>query len=167
MKILITGPCGSGKTTIIEEMKKLGYIITPEYARILWMKGLRDEEFESTLLKKRIEGWNSAKTNKIVFFDRGFVDLITCRKFDKKPILKKFIQAVKKYRFDKVFVLESLDNYKTDGVREHFIKNHKEAQKWLQIMLKTCKEYNYIPFLVKKDSIKNRINFILEKIKNS
>ena len=57
MRILITGPCSSGKTTILTELKKKGYNTGLEHARDLWVKGLRGDKFELKLLEKRLEDY--------------------------------------------------------------------------------------------------------------
>lgn len=166
MKILITGPCCSGKTTTLNEIESLGYNVTKEIGVGNLMKqGLKGDELELAILKKRIKIWNSVKNEKLIFFDRSFLDLVIYRKFDKKPVLKSFVDAVKKYRFDKVFILEPLDKFEHDGVRELFIKDSEDAERWFKIAVKTCKEYGYNPIVVKNMSVKDRIDFIFKKLR--
>jgi len=163
MKILITGPCGSGKTTTLSELEKLGYKVTKEHAGKIWKTGLRGDEFELAVLKTRMEIYENAK-GKIVFFDRSFLDSLIFRKFDGKLILKQFVDAIKKYKFDKVFVLEPLDNYEPDGIRELFIKNKEDAKRWFELAIRTCREYDYEPIVVKNMPIKDRIEFISKNL---
>lgn len=99
---VITGGPSSGKTTLIKELSKLGFITCPEAARILIDKGIKngksvkeirgdEAEFQKRVLKMKIEKEKKMPRNKIVFFDRAIPDSIAYYQIfglDSKKILK-------------------------------------------------------------------------------
>ncbi len=99
---MITGGPSSGKTTILKELKKLGYITYPDAARVLIdkekkkgkkLKEIRKDEaeFQKKVLKAKIKIEKSAPRDKIVFFDRAIPDSIAYYQMcelDPKEVLK-------------------------------------------------------------------------------
>ncbi|PKL72547.1 hypothetical protein CVV26_00860 [Candidatus Kuenenbacteria bacterium HGW-Kuenenbacteria-1] len=99
---VLTGGPSSGKTTLIKELKKLGYIVFLEAARVFIDKEIakgkilkeirnNETEFQKKILKIKIKTEKIAPKNKIVFFDRAIPDSIayyqTCG-LNPKEVLK-------------------------------------------------------------------------------
>ena len=99
---VITGGPSSGKTTVLNELAKLDYLIYPEAARVFidkeMAKGKSREEirgdeakFQKGVLTIKIKVEKEALKNKVVFFDRAIPDSIAYYQIcglDLKEILK-------------------------------------------------------------------------------
>lgn len=174
MKILITGTIGSGKTTLIKEFEKEGHSVVHEQARRLiqeeqqrgsdmlpWIKA---QEFQLTLLQRHIQSellWHHS--DKLVFFDTGFLDSLTFLRtdgFSDTPI--EYLRASQLLDYDKVFVLEPLDSYVNDPQRPQSLAY---AQKLHDMKTQVWKnEFGYDIELVPKMSVEERKKFIMEKV---
>ncbi len=98
-----------------------------------------------------------------VFFDRGIPDIIAYLNFKKVDFSEKILLSVDKYRYDQIFLLEPWkDIYSSDVIRyesfdqvitiDNYIKN-------------TYENSGYNPIIVPKDTLKNRVNFIINTLK--
>ncbi|HAT1795190.1 AAA family ATPase [Legionella pneumophila subsp. fraseri] len=86
----ITGPPGSGKTSILAELSKRGIPIFEEPARRILAQqrhingeGVYDKNpflFKELMLSRMIDDYESAPQYDLVFFDRGLPDLIAYSK---------------------------------------------------------------------------------------
>ena len=76
MKVLITGPCGSGKTTLIEELEKIGYKTSSQVEKQIWFEGKpTDPDFELKIPQKRIKIYKMIKDEPLVFLTEEFLTL--------------------------------------------------------------------------------------------
>jgi len=129
-KILITGGPGTGKTSLIEELKKNNFKCFDEISRGITLKyrekGIQQlflsdpNLFSEELLNSRIQQFNDSKKlqTDYVFFDRGIPDIIAYLNFKKVHFSKKILKSVDKYRYDMVFLLEPWkDIYSSDVIR--------------------------------------------------
>lgn len=168
---VITGGPSSGKTTVLNKLAKLGYVIYPEAARVFidqemakgeTLKEIRDDEaeFQRKVLKIKIEVEKTAPRDKIVFFDRAIPDSIAYYQIcglDPKEVLK-FCRR-KKYR--KIFFLEQLP-LDQDYARVEDGKTIKELNSLLK---ESYKKLGYKVIIVPAVSIKERVKKILAKVK--
>jgi len=168
---VITGGPSSGKTTVIEELAKLGYLTFPEAARVLIdqeiARGKRIEEirsdeaeFQKKVFKLNLKMLKKAPKDKIVFFDRALPDSIAYYQIcglDPKEILK----HCKRKIYKKVFFLEQLP-LKRDYAR---IEDGKTVKKLNKLLRKTYQDLGYKVITVPKMSVKKRVQTILEEIK--
>jgi len=166
MNVLITGPCGSGKTTIIKKLRDLGYQTSAELEKELWFES-EEKDFEKSIIDKRIKIFDRLKNKGLVFFDRGVIDPLVYRKYENKEVPEEFKDITKKSKYDIVFVVEPLDEHAPNPERDHLIKSSEDAWKWFKIMLETLKEYDYSPIIVKNMPLQERVDFILEYAKTS
>jgi len=104
-KIVIAGGPGTGKTTIINELKKRGFICYDEISREITLQARKDgiEQlfltepllFSEKLLEGRTKQFNDAakEPEAVVFLDRGLPDVIAYMDYigDKYPL--PFIEA--------------------------------------------------------------------------
>ena len=128
---VITGGPSSGKTTIINELSKLGYLIVPNMARVYIdqeivkgksLKELRSDEakFQRKILKIKIEAEEKMPKDKIVFLDNAVPCSIAYYQIcglDPKEV----IQLCQKEQYRKVFFLEQLP-FEQDRARTENLK---------------------------------------------
>lgn len=166
MKVLITGPCGSGKTTLMEELEKRGYKTSLKVEKEFWFEGSPKErsDFERMILTKRLKIYDAIKNEPLVFFDRGVFDPIAYRKFLGQEIPEDYREIARTYRYDKVFITELLDSHEPNPERDHLIKNSEDAKKWYSFMLETLREFGYNPIIIKNMPVKERIAFVMQNL---
>ncbi len=168
---VITGAPCSGKTTILNSLKEMGYEVIGEVARThidkLIAKGFtiedirKDEKrFQNDVLDQKYKLEEYINKDKLVFFDRGIPDSYAYFKFlgiKNEELLKKSL--VNNYK--KVFILEPCP-YKKDYARteseEDQIKLHELIQEAYKIS--GAKIINVPIFETKKD----RVDFVLNNL---
>jgi len=168
---VITGGPSSGKTTILHELAKLGYIIYPEAARVFinqemvngkTLREIRDDEakFQRKVLKMKVKIEKSAPRDKIVFFDRAIPDSIAyyqiCGLNPKEAL--KFCQ---KGKYKKIFFLEQLP-FENDYAR---IESRKTTKKLNKLLKGSYKKLGYEVINIPVASVKKRIQKIINEIK--
>lgn len=173
MKIyVISGGPGTGKTSVINELSK-EFITFEEAARALGdndprfkgksvneinMKSFQDAIFD--FQKKQIEELCKEK-EKIIFSDRGVGDTIAYYKLSKLDVPKAVINFAESFRYSGIFILDFLDFYETDALRQE----KKEKQKKIHNeIIKTYKKLGYKIIFVPFMSIKDRVRFVKEKV---
>lgn len=178
MEIVISGgPC-SGKTSVVEKFKEKEYFTLPDPARILGRElgikfsneitGKRRFEINNLVFEKYLEQEAKIPEKEIIILDTGMPDNIPYY-FLYCPgmkIPKRYLKACKN-RYNKIFMLTSLDSYETDGVRG---ESKEEALTIYQMKDKIYKELGYTVISVplfsknKNKSINKRVEFIEKQI---
>ncbi|CDF80170.1 ATPase, AAA family [Formosa agariphila KMM 3901] len=175
---VITGGPGVGKTTLLEALKKRNYNMVPEIARELIKEQQKDNGtalpwkdknlYKEMMFDRSIisfeETDKNAKTEKPIFFDRGFIDAICYADIIDSEIDGRMKSYAAHWRYNKnVFLLPAWKKiYETDNERK---QDWKEAVLTSEKMSKTYKSYGYRIIEVPKMSINKRADFILEFIK--
>ncbi len=173
MRIVFSGAPGSGKSTIINELERLGYKIIPEPARILLEDCEKNSpELHPKLSKKnrilfteKIEKMNydNFNANSYGFFDRSFLDDVGYRNRFKIEISADLDALCQNSRYDMIFFFPFWKEiYKNDSVRS---ETYQEAEKLGKCILNTYLDYKYDPLIVPKTSVANRLDYILKNIK--
>ena len=174
-KIIITGGPGTGKTSLIEELRKNDFKCFDEISREITLKYrekgieqlfLSDPNlFSQELLNGRIQQFNNSINLQAncVFFDRGIPDIISYLNFKKADLSKKILKSIDKYRYDMIFLLEPWEDiYTSDKIRYESFDQVITIDSYIK---NTYKEFGYNPIIVPKDNIKNRVDFIINTLK--
>ena len=171
-KYIITGAPGTGKTSIINELKKRGYECSEEISRNIIIEQLKKKgkslpwedltSFSLKVFNKRLNQFKNANKNKIHFFDRSIIDVIAYMRI-KNLNTSSFILQTKNIKYNKtVFHTPIWENiYINDNERKEDIKTAIKIEKKI---IKTYQEFNYNIINIPKISVKERADFILSEI---
>ncbi|TYB74360.1 AAA family ATPase [Bizionia myxarmorum] len=175
-KIVITGGPGTGKTSIINELKDRGYVCLDEISRQVTLKAREDgvEQlfltqpllFSEMLLEGREAQFNQANTQheSVVFLDRGIPDVLAYMDFIGDSIPGNFEESCKNHFYDLAFILKPWqDIFISDSER---YENFNQAVEIHDNLLKTYEKYGYNLLDVPFDTIENRSDYILNVVKN-
>lgn len=168
---VVTGAPSSGKTTILKLLKKKGYSVLYEVARIYIDQELkkgktikqirRDEgEFQRKILDLKIQYENKLDPKKMTFLDRAIPDSLAYYKLIGLPGDKYLKNAAKKNSYKKIFLFERLD-FEKDYART---ESEEEIKKLESLLEKTYKQLRIPIVRVPKMSIEKRLKFILENL---
>lgn len=169
---VLTGGPNSGKTTIIEELDKLGYKTVPEAARMyidkkvkrgLKVGQIRNDEkyFQQQVIKMKIRNESELEPKEITFLDRGMHDTEAYLKLFNLTIEAWVSRAIKMTRYKKVFLLETLPNYQKDYARTESIDHLK---KLTQLLYNAYSNAKMQPVVVPPLNIIDRVKFILSHV---
>jgi len=171
--VIIGGP-GTGKPTLIEALTKKGYCCYPEISREVTLEARKQgiEQlflekpllFSELLLEGRKKQFQSAckEPHDIVFIDRGIPDVLAYMHYigDSYPAF--FDEACRNHQYSKIFILPPWEEiYTSDEAR---YETFDQARLLYAHLTETYSGYGYDLIEVPKDSVENRLNFILEKI---
>ncbi len=172
--VLIGGP-STGKTTLLNALKTRGYTCLDEVSREVTQAAKEEgiEQlfltepllFSDKLLERRIQQFLDAGAldTDLVFIDRGIPDVSAYMDFFGMNYPQRFVKANQSYIYDRIFVLPLWrDIHRTDAER---YESFAEAEKIQQELIKTYEHYGYKPVEVPKNSVDERVSFILEQLK--
>lgn len=173
-RILLIGGPSTGKTTLLNHLKQLGFPCLEEVSREVistaQKQGIDQLFLEKPLLfsellrDARIEQFRESEhyTNDIIFIDRGIPDTVAYMDFIGQAYPSEFVDACKNHVYDVVFVLPPWKEiHTTDGER---YESFEEAQKIQKHLIKTYKQYGYSPIEVPKGPLEERGQFILKEL---
>ena len=171
--IVFTGAPYAGKTTVINELKKRGYRVVLETARVHLESEInkgkfpieirRDEPiFQYNILKKKLIIEKSLPTKEIIFLDRAIPDSLPYLEIAGAKT-KNLIEFCKIFRYRLVFIFDRF-NYKKDNIR---IEEEWRAQQLNKSLENIYTLLDYDVIRVPIMTVDERINFILEIIQNT
>ena len=172
-KYIITGAPGTGKTAIINALKKEGYscaeeisrtIIAQEIARsgdVLPWKNLA--AFSQQVIDLRKAQYTNAPTGISHFFDRGIIDVIAYLKYDNQSINNDIMKMAKQFRYNKTVFYTPIwaEIYTNDSERKEDIITAKKIE---NLLLYTYQSFGYNLVEVPKLPVNERTAYILSKI---
>ena len=168
-KYVLTGGPGIGKTTVLELLATRGYAIVPEAARyVIEEEQAKDGDalpwkdnakFQKLVMERQLV-LESKLTTDTAFLDRGIVDGDGyCAYF--KISSPEGMREQGKGRYEKVFILDRLPEYKNDTAR---LENPEEAKQIHQDVIDAYVRFGYEPIMVPVLPPQERLEFILAKI---
>ena len=180
-KIVITGAPGTGKTSIINALEETGHKVHHEIIREmtdLAKKQLGGEDFPSNplvfvedamdfnrqLMEGRARQFISAAATDapLNFFDRGIPDVLAYMDHFGQAYGSPFEKFATVHRYDRVFVTPPWEEiYITDPQR---MESFQEAQALHLALVGAYARFGYRPLEVPRDSVGNRMEFILDTL---
>ena len=173
-RIVISGSPGGGKTTLINELSRLGYAVFNEFSRNIIEKGLKEgkgryflkdpEAFSEALFygrKKQFEDFNSLEsTPPYVFFDRGIHDIYAYLEAHGKASMK-WENLIASFQYDLVFLVTPWKEiYKQDEAR---LETFDEAEYYFSFIASVYAK-NHQVFYLPQDTVEARLAFIASKL---
>ena len=145
-RIVITGGPGTGKTSIINELKKKNFHCYEEIIRTLTLAAKEESDttthisnpiafvkdpmlFNTNLLNGRVLQFKQANNKKenLSFFDRGIPDVLAYMAFFNQEYDETFIKACEDNIYNHVFLLPPWEAiYKSDNERFETLMNRKK-----------------------------------------
>ena len=171
--VLIGGP-SSGKTTLIDALKEKGHTCYPEISREVIKEAQKQgiEQlflknpllFSELLLEGRKKQFLSAQNeaNSLVFLDRGIPDVLAYMNYIGDAYPSFVDQACKDHMYTTIFVLPPWkDIYISDAER---YESYEQAVLIHEHLIETYEKYGYSIVEVPKDTVENRVDFILNRL---
>ncbi|MGA8163868.1 MAG: AAA family ATPase [Waddliaceae bacterium] len=171
--VVISGCSGGGKSSLLSELANRGYGVVLEPGRQIVKEQTIIEgtalpwvdlkKFLDLALSRYLFQYNSTKEHQqFVFFDRGIVDALQLNQSQPKY----FENAARKFRYNRLVFLVPpwKEIFSSDAERKHSFEASK--REFDELLIK-YKNFGYETILVPKLSVKERTDFILEKLESS
>lgn len=178
-KIVITGSPGTGKSSVINALKRKKFHCFDEIIRTLTLEAKKEGNatthisnpiafvndpmtFNTNLINGRISQFKQAVTlkNDLVFFDRGIPDVLAYMAFFNQDHDDFFTNACEMHTYSHVFILPPWKAiYKMDNERFETFQESLEIHVHLE---RTYKRFGYNIIDVPFDTIENRADYILK-----
>ena len=174
-RIVITGGPGTGKSSVIQELKVKNYYCFDEISRAVILEARQEGieqlfleqpiKFSERLLEGRLHQYRDAQSMAydIAFYDRGLPDVVAYLDFFNTPYEAAFTTICENNRYDTVFILEPWEAIFTKD-NERYESFH-EALRIDKALKHTYKRLGYEPVVVPKCAVIERVTFIEQYLK--
>ena len=182
-KIVITGGPSTGKTVVIEALEQRGHHCLEEVIRAMTLAKKAEESdivfesnpivsvedpaaFNQMILDARINQYKSTieSQHEIAFFDRGIPDVLAYMDCFEQEYDDSFRNACITNKYDLIFLMPPWkDIHVVDNER---FESYEESVRINECLANSYASFGYDIQIVPKDTILNRVNFILESVKN-
>ncbi|MBU2928683.1 AAA family ATPase [Winogradskyella psychrotolerans] len=171
-KVVIAGGPGTGKTTIINELKNREFLCYDEISRQITLQARKDgiEQlfltepllFSEKLLEGRTKQFTDAEqeSEHVVFLDRGLPDVIAYMDYIGDTYPEHFVATCDSHKYNSIFILAPWQDIFTSDSERY--ENFEEAIEIHQHLLETYKRFGYQLIDVPFGSVESRVDFILE-----
>ena len=172
-RIVLAGGPSTGKTSVLNELKKLGFVCYDEAARdILSDYSSKGSSFKldpikisREILSKRDNDYNDASRisckNDIIFYDRGVHEITAYLRFINQSN-DYWEELLKNYKYNVVFIFPSWKEIYTKD--DNRIEEYEEAMKISPFIYQIYDESSILSIEVPNISVKERVEFILNNI---
>lgn len=171
---IFTGGPGAGKTSVLNELARLGYRVVPEAARLIIQEQIRlqsnathngdKEAFRDLMLQQSVIDFkNQISTEHPVFFDRGLPDLQGYSQGFCSNANPQIVTAIDWYRYNPiVFIFPPWQEiYRQDNERQ---QDMSEAIYTFNVIKDAYQSCGYTLIELPKTSVLTRVEFILNII---
>ena len=171
-KYIVTGAPGTGKTSIINELKKRGVHCIDENSREIISEQIinggeilpwkNQIAFENQIANMRTQQYLASPEDCICFFDRSALDCIAYLKLNNLEATSQIIENIKKCNFNKTVFYTPIwkEIYVNDSERKEKIE---KAIKIEHVIINTYQSKGYELVKIPKLSITKRADFIISK----
>jgi predicted ATPase len=170
---VITGGPSTGKTSLQEELAKLGYATVEEAARLviddavaknMTVTDLRADEkrFQDDVVRRRVQDEAKIDTNQVTFLDRGMQDSLAYYRYYNFTIEDWITELVEDSHYGLVFLMEPLGISKDDYARTETLDF---TDYITDLLLAVYREYGMEPIIVPPVSVEERVKIIQQHLK--
>jgi predicted ATPase len=180
-KIVITGGPGTGKTSIINELKNQNYYCFEEIIRSLTLEAKKEKEdatpssnpiafvsdpldFNTRLLNGRLNQFEQAAIieKPLIFFDRGIPDVLAYMSFFNQSYSEDFLNVCLNHKYNHVFLLPPWESiYEVDNERFESFEEAVRIHDFLEaVYIKLGYHITEVPY----GSIQERTHFIINSL---
>lgn len=174
-RVIITGGPGTGKSSIIGELEKMGYpcftevsraVIKEEMAKGTNLVPWRDlPGFSDKVFKGQTRQYHEAQEGKINFYDRGMVDVIAYLRKDHEPT-DGLDALVEHYPYHHMIFLTPPwhEIYSTDEERKEALEDMEQIH---HSLMDTYRSFGYEVVEVPRVALDERVAFILKQLEQT
>lgn len=172
---VITGGPSTGKTTLLDELKKLGHTVFPEAARTVIDQGLADgltleqiradeKAFQDKVARMKQQVENEHDPSVLTFFDRGMHDTMAYLELYAFKVENWVKQLMHESSYKKVFLLDPVPTFVKDYART---ENEEQALKLNDLLDKAYRDAGMNPIHVPLLPPKKRAQFVLNHVEQN